>query len=400
MIRLNVFLFSTLLLSFAGNAATDLVDAGFQAFKQQRWSDAYEYWIPEADKGNARAQFYLSILLEEGLGAEQDEITALTLLLLSAEGGFPPAQFRLGTNYQFGHWVERDMQQAIDWWLKAADSGFVKAQLNLGSVYYLGKGTEVDLQKSVAWYRRAALNGSEQAIGTLKRMGADLAPAASRDATETATGLTIAQQDAVLRRANQSLQPSQGLYGYQEKLERYTTASEPFLVTPAVSKPPQPGPAAVPVATPAESKAITASPPEKNSAVSQQVTIAFAPVAGIKGDRIDDSSPQRSLLELARVNQEEKIWIKRQPVENYTLQLFSSNKYESAQRFANELNTRRPKAIYPFGRAENIWYGVIVGSYSTKLALQAARKEFAVNQGIKNPWIRRFEDINRDAIVN
>jgi hypothetical protein len=46
-------------------ATTDPIQSGYAAFEKKQWRDAYEYWVPEADKGDARAQFYLSILFSK-----------------------------------------------------------------------------------------------------------------------------------------------------------------------------------------------------------------------------------------------------------------------------------------------------------------------------------------------
>lgn len=393
MTRLTTILLSLLLYASAVDAKPDLVSAGFQAFKEQRWSEAYEYWIPEADKGNARAQFYLSILFEEGLSVEEDAVTSLTLLMLAAEGGFAPAQFRLGTHYQFGYWVEKDMGHAIDWWLKAADKGFVKAQLNLASVYYLGNGTEANLQKSIEWFRRAALNGSVQASNTLERMGVDLVPL---DATNSSSTDTIAgEHEDVTQLVKESLLPSQEVYGYQEDLDRYKSKSDIFLISPIKSIS-----AAAPVIVSKPPTLKTGPQAEQDLSPINQVDVMLAPAAGISAPVKNEDLSPFSLWALAKVDKAEQEWIERQPLDNYTLQLFSSNKYESARRFVKTLKTRRLKAIYPFGKPENIWYGVIVGSYFTKLELRQAQNELVNNGEGKNPWIRKFEEIRRGGSGN
>ncbi len=151
-------------------AAADPVQAGYHAFEQQQWRDAYEYWVPEADRGNAEAQFYLSRLFRDGLGVESSEVTALTLLMLAAEGGHAAAAYRLGNLYHTGELIEQDGERALYWWRRAAGQGDVAAQLRLAALYYLGWMVEPDHEKTLEWYRRAADNGSQRALVMLDRL--------------------------------------------------------------------------------------------------------------------------------------------------------------------------------------------------------------------------------------
>ncbi|MEW7977387.1 MAG: hypothetical protein AB2814_08090 [Candidatus Sedimenticola endophacoides] len=50
-------------------------------------------WLPEAQRGDPRAQFYLSRLYSEGLGAMASRQEAFEWLSRSAQGGFAPAQY-------------------------------------------------------------------------------------------------------------------------------------------------------------------------------------------------------------------------------------------------------------------------------------------------------------------
>lgn len=146
------------------------VQAGYQAFQQQDYARALELWTPAAEQGDLRAQFYLSVLYERGLGVARDDRIALSLLRSSGEGGFAPAQYNLGNRYLQGQGVAQDSREAARWWMLAARRGFSRAQFNLGLLYSLGKGVEEDRAKAIYWYRRAAASGSVRALDSLKRM--------------------------------------------------------------------------------------------------------------------------------------------------------------------------------------------------------------------------------------
>lgn len=176
--RLHSRFLVTLLLSIplTVQAGSDPIKEGYSAFKREAWDEAYRLWLPEVERGDARAQFYLNTLFSFGLGREKDEAQAFELLSLSAESDFAPAQYALGSSYKNGRYVERDIKRAVYWWKKSAKQGFARAQYSLGILHYLGKGVKKDRKKAITWYRRAALAGSFQAKQTLKRLNIPLRP--------------------------------------------------------------------------------------------------------------------------------------------------------------------------------------------------------------------------------
>lgn len=54
---------------------------------------------PLADQGNAKAQYWLADIYENGLGVKKDVATSTSLLEKSAAQGFAPAEGRLGALY-------------------------------------------------------------------------------------------------------------------------------------------------------------------------------------------------------------------------------------------------------------------------------------------------------------
>ena len=63
-----------------------------------------------------------------------------TLKRLASEQGDAKAQFRLGEMYENGEGVEKDYREAVKWYTKAAQQGLASAQNNLGGMYRNGYG--------------------------------------------------------------------------------------------------------------------------------------------------------------------------------------------------------------------------------------------------------------------
>ncbi|MCP4127054.1 MAG: hypothetical protein GY753_08340, partial [Gammaproteobacteria bacterium] len=66
-----VILYAVCLL-FSIPAFSDSVEDGFVAFKQGDKELAYKNWLPLAIQGDARAQFFLSVLYEQWTGSVED----------------------------------------------------------------------------------------------------------------------------------------------------------------------------------------------------------------------------------------------------------------------------------------------------------------------------------------
>jgi len=87
---------------------------------QANLGSALKVWLPQAQAGDAEAQYYLGQMFERGLGV-------------------PP-----------------DYEAAAQWYRKAAEQGDSAAQISLGSLYEAGRGVPRDGEEAIRWYRRAA----------------------------------------------------------------------------------------------------------------------------------------------------------------------------------------------------------------------------------------------------
>lgn len=149
---------------------------GVAALKAGDFDTALEELKPEAESGEARAQYYFSQMLASGHGMERDhDKRAREMLRMSAESGYAPAQSTLGNVYQYGNGVVTSYIKAIEWYTQAANQGYAEAQRNLALIYQEGpdgseemslayvrgeiEPVEIDYAKAAYWFRQAAERG-------------------------------------------------------------------------------------------------------------------------------------------------------------------------------------------------------------------------------------------------
>ena len=118
---------------------------------------------PQAEAGDAQAQYALGVAHYVGVGAPLDYVEAAHWYRMAAEQDYVEAQVRLGAMYLMGRGVERDFAQAADWYQKAAEQGDVEAQNALGGLYLTGTGVPEDAREAARWYRLAAEQGDPEA---------------------------------------------------------------------------------------------------------------------------------------------------------------------------------------------------------------------------------------------
>jgi TPR repeat protein len=73
---------------------------------------ALKFWRPLAEKGDARAQFYLGVMYDAGEGLPQDRVESVKWTRLAAEQENVDAQYFLGIGYHFGKGAPQDYSLA------------------------------------------------------------------------------------------------------------------------------------------------------------------------------------------------------------------------------------------------------------------------------------------------
>ncbi len=133
---------AAVVLALAPPARAD-VAAGWAAYLSGDYVTAVSELEPEAEAGNAEAQFYIGTLREHGAGVPKDYGATLEWYRLAAEQGHVGAQFAIGLLYHDGAGggaIARDPVQAATWLTSAAEGGNAMAQHLLGRMYRLGSG--------------------------------------------------------------------------------------------------------------------------------------------------------------------------------------------------------------------------------------------------------------------
>ena len=112
------------------------------------------------------------VALERG-----DYVPAYQEFRLHAEQGDAKAQFNLGVMYDNGWGIPENDVEAVKWFRKAAEQGNISAQSNLGIMHVLGIGVSKDYVKAHMWFSLAKSEGHEGAAKSLdlveKQMGTE-----------------------------------------------------------------------------------------------------------------------------------------------------------------------------------------------------------------------------------
>jgi uncharacterized protein len=116
---------SSLMLLWALTPALPAADfaKGVAAYNKGDYSAAVKEWRPEAEDGDAQAQFNMGLLYLDGHGVPQDPGEAAKWFRRSAEQGYTQAQHNLGAMYGSGQGVRRDYVEAYKWMNICAASG-------------------------------------------------------------------------------------------------------------------------------------------------------------------------------------------------------------------------------------------------------------------------------------
>lgn len=74
--------------SLAVANSVDLMELGLRAYRRSDYGLAFNAWLPLARGGNARAQFFLGGLYDDGSGVPQDPVQAYVWLRRAEAGGY------------------------------------------------------------------------------------------------------------------------------------------------------------------------------------------------------------------------------------------------------------------------------------------------------------------------
>jgi TPR repeat protein len=104
-----------LIVTAVGAAHAASLRAGIAAFNRENFNAAAVILGLLAERGDARAQFYLGFMYEGGRGVPQDYATAVYWYKRAANQGETTAQYRLALLFDKGRGVSQDYIQAHKW---------------------------------------------------------------------------------------------------------------------------------------------------------------------------------------------------------------------------------------------------------------------------------------------
>ena len=166
-VRLRAWLGGAVLAGLVGvSPAMASADDGWAAYDGERFTDAVRLWQPEADAGDASAQFGLGIAYDLGQGVPANSAAACAWYSRAGSSGHVLAAFNTAVMHDSGRCGgPRRADLAALWYARAAAAGHARAQFNIAQLYSTGDGVPRNPDVAAAWFRAAAANGITAAEG-------------------------------------------------------------------------------------------------------------------------------------------------------------------------------------------------------------------------------------------
>jgi hypothetical protein len=183
-VRAAATFFAALVFSVSA-AAQDLAGAR-AAYEREDYDTAFKLYVPQAQRGNAEAQYRVGLMYKFGWGTEKDLTAAAKSLRAAADQQHAEAQAELGRLYKDGRGVPEDPAEAARWFLRAAQAGVGIAQLNIGRMYKDGNGVARDRAEAYAWFSAAAANGYMDGLSYRADLADEMSPEELRTAEKLA----------------------------------------------------------------------------------------------------------------------------------------------------------------------------------------------------------------------
>lgn len=163
-------------LAIIGLFSTSVTFAGFEqanaAFAAGNYALAQKELKPLLDKGDARSQYAMGVMAENGFGMAKNYPQAVHWYLKAAKQGNTDAQYNLGAMYEHGVGIPVNYVEAARWYRPAAESGDIDALSNLGVLYETGKGVKQDKILAMALYNvSVAFDSNKNSQAARNRQG-------------------------------------------------------------------------------------------------------------------------------------------------------------------------------------------------------------------------------------
>lgn len=133
-------------------------ESGEAFFEQQNYTSALMEFLPLANSGDFRSQYYVGYLYLNGLGVTQNVKEGLKYLQQSLDQNYDMAQSLMGFLYEEGHILPQDKKKAVDLYYKASAQNNASANLNLGVMYYNGSYVDQDTSIALEYFKKVPLD--------------------------------------------------------------------------------------------------------------------------------------------------------------------------------------------------------------------------------------------------
>ena len=147
------------------------------AYEAGDYAKALQIFEQLSQAGDSQAQYDLSLMYLQGIGANKNLEKGWTWMNRAADGGNVQAMLELAVRYQKSASLENAEQMAFLWFQRAAMAGSAAGQYNLAHLYEDGNQTPVDLVQAFVWMTLSNKSGNPMAATEAKQLRSKLSPA-------------------------------------------------------------------------------------------------------------------------------------------------------------------------------------------------------------------------------
>jgi len=148
------------------------------------WVERFQKTMAKAKQGDAKAQYSIGRMLEQGRGTRKDLAQAFIWYQRAAEKGNTKAEYHLGYMHLQGSGTKPNLEQAYRYLMNAAQKGHSRAQYYIGRMFQTGEGANQNLELAKHWYQLAVDGGFTPAQKSLDEMTTDASDMARKFAED------------------------------------------------------------------------------------------------------------------------------------------------------------------------------------------------------------------------
>lgn len=285
------------------------------------------------------------------------------VLLVVAATGWTPVRAQDAFQQGLDAYLRGEYREALALWQPAAGSGDEVAAFNIGVLYARGLGVDADPAQALRWYRQSALAGYANAqfnLGAAYFNGAG---------TERNVGQAISWwEKAVEQNHPEAMYNLAVLYRDGEVVEQDKERAAALFGKSAA-------------AGDARAESALEALRGRESRNEETASEPAAPAAGV-------ATPSTS----------DRNWPGGENPSHWAVQVFAVAEKAAAQRFVIDHELTGTVRIYRAEVEGKTWFKGVSGSYAEADAAKAARDEFARTLPGASPWLRRYRDIQAEAV--